>query len=60
MEAVSDFDEFPLAEINYLLGLCYVKLDIPRYAEQYLKEAIRFRPGYEEAELELQRLGASS
>lgn len=60
MEAVSVYDEFPLAEINYLLGLCYVKLDIPRYAEQYLKEAVRIRPGYEEAELELQRLGASS
>lgn len=57
MDAVSAYDEFPLAEINYLLGLCYVKLDIPRYAEQYLREALSIRPGYQEAELELKGLG---
>lgn len=60
MEAVSSCDEFPLAEINYLLGLCYLKLDIPRYAEQYLKEALKIRPGYQEAEVELRELGALS
>jgi len=59
MEAVSGYDEFPLAEINYLLGLCYLKLDIPKYAEQYLREALRLRPGYAEAALELQKLGVS-
>jgi len=59
MEAVSGYDEFPLAEINYLLGLCYLKLDIPKYAEQYLREALRLRPGYAEAALELQNLGVS-
>jgi len=57
MEAVSGHDEFPLAEINYLLGLCYLKLDIPKFAEQYLREAIVLRPGYTEAAMELQNLG---
>ncbi len=57
MEAVSGYDAFPLAEINYLLGLCYLKLDIPKYAEQYLREALLIRPGYDEASAELQKLG---
>jgi len=59
MEAVSGYDEFPRAEINYLLGLCYHKLDIPKYAEQYLREALLLRPGYSEAALELQNLGVT-
>jgi tetratricopeptide (TPR) repeat protein len=59
MEAVSGYDEFPRAEINYLLGLCYLKLDIPKYAEQYLREALLLRPGYTEAALELQNLGVT-
>lgn len=57
MEVVSGYDEFPLAGINYLLGLCYLKLDIPKYAEQYLRDALLIRPGYEEAAAELQKLG---
>jgi len=57
MDAVSGYDEFPLAEINYLLGLCYLKLDIPKYAEQYLREALLLRPDYNEAVVELQNLG---
>jgi len=59
MDAVTGYDEFPLAEINYLLGLCYLKLDIPKYAEQYLREALLLRPGHTEAALELQNLGVS-
>jgi tetratricopeptide (TPR) repeat protein len=57
MEAVSGYDGFPLAEISYLLGLCYLKLDIPKYAEQYLREALLIQPGHEEAAAELQKLG---
>jgi tetratricopeptide (TPR) repeat protein len=57
LDAVADVDGFPAAEVNYLLGLCYVRLDIPRYAEQYLREALRLRPGYEEASQELVGLG---
>lgn len=59
MDAVAVYDEFPVAEINYLLGLCYIKLDIPRYAEQYLREALLLRPGYEEAAKELENLGVT-
>jgi tetratricopeptide (TPR) repeat protein len=59
MEAVSVYEEFPLAEIHYLLGLCYLKLDIPKFAEQYLREALLLRPGYTEAALELQNLGVA-
>jgi len=59
MEAVSGYAGFPLAEINYLLGLCYLKLDIPKFAEQYFREALVLRPGYAEAILELQNLGVS-
>jgi tetratricopeptide (TPR) repeat protein len=57
IDAVFEFKEFPLAEISYLLGLCYVKLDIPRYAEQYLRQAEMLRPGYDEALQELAKLG---
>lgn len=57
IDAVSDIDGLPLAEINYLLGLCYVRLDMPKYAEQYLREAVLLQPGYEEASQELARLG---
>jgi len=59
LEAVSGYDEFPRAEINYLLGLCYLKLDIPKYAEAYLREALLLRPGYTEAAVELQNLGVT-
>jgi len=57
IDAVSAFEEFPLAEINYLLGLCYVRLDMPKYAEQYLQQAISLRPGFEEATQQLAALG---
>ncbi len=57
IDALARYEEFPLAEINYLLGLCYVKLDIPLYAEQYLRQALVLRPGYAEAEHALGLLG---
>lgn len=57
LDAVAGVNAFPSAETNYLLGLCYVKLDIPRYAEQYLRQALLLRPGYEEAQQELEKLG---
>lgn len=57
LEALSQYEEFPLAEINYLLGLCYVKLDTPRYAEEYLRRAIELRPDFNEARQELAALG---
>lgn len=60
LDAVSGYDEFPLAEILYLLGRCYVKLDMPKYAEQYLRESILLRPGYREAAVALQDLGVTA
>lgn len=57
IDALQQFEEFPLAEINYLLGLCYVKLEIPRYAEQYLRAALQLRPDLTEAAEELRNLG---
>ncbi len=57
IDVVSCFEEFPLAEINYVLGLCYLKLDMPKYAEQYFKQAILLHPGYEEAEQQLETMG---
>lgn len=57
IDALEQFEEFPLAEISYLLGLCYVKLDIPLYAEQYLRQALQLSPDHVEAQEELRRLG---
>ena len=56
IDEVSTFEELPLAEINYLLGLCYMRLDMPKYAEQYLRQAVSLRPGFEEATLQLAAL----
>lgn len=57
MDQLFQYDEFPLAEICYLLGLCYLKLEIPRYADQYLRQAVELRPDFAEARDELGRLG---
>lgn len=57
LDALEAVAEFPLAEIYYLLGLCYVRLDIPRYAEQYLRQALQLHPDYDDARQELARLG---
>ena len=50
---------FRLLKSIICLGLCYVKLDIPKYAEQYFREALLLRPGYDEALQELARLGVA-
>jgi len=60
IDAVAGFEESPLAEINYLLGLCYVRLDIPIYAEQYFHRTLELCPDYPEAMQELQKLGVLS
>lgn len=59
LDAISQYEELPLAEINYLLGLCYLKLDIPRYAEQYLRRAVDLRPDFNEAREELAGMGVA-
>jgi len=59
LDVVAAYDEFPLAEIHSVLGLGYVKLDIPKYAELYLREALHIRPGYREAAAALHDLGVT-
>lgn len=59
LDALPGFDGFKLPEISYLLGLCYQKLDMPKFAEQYLREALALRPGYSEVLLELHNLGVA-
>jgi tetratricopeptide (TPR) repeat protein len=56
MEALAFFEEFPLAEINHVLGLCYLRMDIPLYAEQYFRQALQLKPDYDEARRELKQL----
>jgi len=57
IDDVSSFEEFPLAEINYLLGLCYERLAMPKYAEQYFRQALLLRPEFPEAKQQLESLG---
>jgi tetratricopeptide (TPR) repeat protein len=59
IDAVSAYEELPLAEINYILGLCYVRLDMPKYAEQYLRQALLLRPEFDEAKQQLAAYGVS-
>jgi tetratricopeptide (TPR) repeat protein len=56
LDVLAVFEEFPLAEIYYILGLCYVRMDIPLYAEQYLRQALQLNPDYDEAKRELKQL----
>lgn len=49
-------EEFPIAEIRYVLGLCYQKMGMPRYAEEYFGEALKLNPAYAEAQQALENL----
>jgi tetratricopeptide (TPR) repeat protein len=49
-------DEFPMPEIHYVLGLCYKELEMPRYAEEYLRMALTLNPDYQEADQALSAL----
>ncbi len=48
--------EYPLAEIYYILGVCYVELQMPRYGEDYLRRALTINADYPEAEQALAEL----
>ncbi|HEY6838684.1 MAG TPA: hypothetical protein VI389_08080 [Geobacteraceae bacterium] len=50
--------EFPFPELYYLLALSCERLGTPRLAVQYLTEALRLNPDYEEARDAMTRLGA--
>lgn len=49
-------EQFPLPEIFYYLGQCCVKMDMPRYAEEYLQDALKLNPDYQEARCALDQL----
>lgn len=42
-------NEFPVAELSFVLGSCYSRLAMPRDAEYYLRHALELRPDYDEA-----------
>lgn len=42
-------ENFPMPEIYYYVALCYKGLDMPKYAEEYLNEALRIEPTFQEA-----------
>ena len=50
-------EEFPLPEISYVLGLCCSGMGMPRYAEDYYREALRMKPDYADARSALDNLG---
>jgi tetratricopeptide (TPR) repeat protein len=51
-------EEFPLPEISYVLGLCCTGMGMPRYAEDYFRDALRLNPDYEEARSALANLSS--
>jgi len=57
LAALEKFEGLPLAELNYVVGVCYYRLDIPLYAETYLKKALKLQPDYPEALDLLKELG---
>jgi tetratricopeptide (TPR) repeat protein len=42
-------DEFPVPQIYYILGLCSSEMGMPRYAEDYYREALQMNPEFEDA-----------
>ena len=42
-------EEFPMPEVSYVLGLCCSGMGMPRYAEDYFRDALDQNPEYEEA-----------
>lgn len=49
-------EEFPIAEIWYILGLCYKQMAMPKFSEQYLGEALKINPQCLEAQQALETL----
>jgi tetratricopeptide (TPR) repeat protein len=48
--------EYPLPELWYFLALCCSELNLPGYAEEYLKKALELNPDYGEARQALAHL----
>jgi len=49
-------EQFSIPEIYYFLGLCCVNMNMPRYAEEYLQEALQLNPDYQDARNALAQL----
>ncbi|ACM21259.1 hypothetical protein Geob_2916 [Geotalea daltonii FRC-32] len=48
--------QFPLPELYYYLALCCKNMAMPKYAEEYLQEALAINPAYDEARAALDQL----
>jgi len=49
-------EDYAMPEIWYLLASCYADMAMPKYAETYLREALRLDPGYSAAQSALDAL----
>jgi len=49
-------EQFAMPELYYYLALCCKHLTMPRYAEEYIQEALRINPDYDEARVLLDNL----
>lgn len=49
-------EEFRLPEVSYILGHCCANLGMPRYAEEYFREALEMNPAYDVARSALAEL----
>ena len=52
-------EEYPMPEIWYLLGACYTDMAMPKFAENYLREAVRLDPAHAAAQSALDALAAA-
>lgn len=41
--------DFPVPEVHYMIGRCCMELNMPKYAEEAFREALRIRPDYADA-----------
>jgi tetratricopeptide (TPR) repeat protein len=41
--------DFPIPQVHQILGLCYVRMNIPKYAEQAFNDAMELDPDYPDA-----------
>ncbi len=51
-------EEFLLPEVSYILGLCCVKLGMPRHAEEHFRAALEMNPAYVDAQSALAEISA--
>ena len=49
-------EHFPLPQLNHILGLCCERMALPRYAEEYYRQALAIDPDFVEASRALDAL----